>query len=143
MNAPLIPNAAALAALDFVPGLQRYLVDEHKATAQDHVRRLHELSRNSTSFYKKTVLERAAVLLDEYQAGGYLATPCPQSGWVLVPATVLPKVKAAVEALIGAMDDSDAEVFSECVECSDEQWHAAMEGGRAILAVVEALEAQP
>lgn len=124
------------------PGLQRYPVDEKKAEARAAVERLHDVGDRCGGHALGGAIQDAAVLLDECQAGRYLFTPEARSGWVLVPATTLPKVRAAVEGLIHAMERSDAEEFFDDQPLTAQEWFDAKAGGRAILAVVEALEAQ-
>jgi hypothetical protein len=115
------------------PGLQRYPVGEQQAQAAATVDHLHAWSdyfdpagqRDTFSLHDRPMLtdllRTAAVLLDEYRAGSALEHPHPRSGWVLVPATLPPKLRAAVEGLIFALEE-DAEDIG-----------ADIAGGRAVL----------
>ena len=59
-------------------------IDEAKPLARALVDRLHAAAARAGSGELRSLLEQAAVLLDEYQAGMTLATPNPLLGYALV-----------------------------------------------------------
>lgn len=150
MNAPMTLTPEAVAALEFVPGLQRYPVNEKRNAARATVEELHEfadmlgLGRNRQGVPVADIARRAAVLLDECQAGHYLFTPEAKSGWVLVPATLLPKVRATIEHFVSFCEREDWLIHTMPGDAEDVEldMHSAIAGWRAVLAVLEALEAQ-
>ena len=130
------------------PGLRRYPVAEQQAPARQTVDELYQFadyySQVGAGHYKPGLadaLRNAAVLLDEYRAGSALEHPHPNSGWVLVPATLPAKAQAALEALITQL--SAAEHLTPYSDAGLAHFyakdHAAIEGGRAVLAVLEAV----
>jgi hypothetical protein len=63
-----------------------------------------------------------------------------RGGWVLVPATLPPKIQAAIEALIRVMEASDCEripVEGDVDYATGEQWDSAIDGGKAVLQLLE------
>lgn len=85
--------------------------DEHRTEARLAVERLHALADNCDGSSLADSLRDAAVLLDEYQAGHYLATPSPRSGWVLVPATLVPEVATALRAEVELLERPELVYF--------------------------------
>ena len=64
------------------------MIDRNKPQAQLIVAQLHDVAQRTQGSALRTLLEDAAVLLDEYQAGLALATPHPITGMALVPSHV-------------------------------------------------------
>ena len=59
-------------------------IDEAKPRARLLVERLYDVAKRVPEGDLRNLLEQAAVLLDEYQAGMTLATPNPLLGYALV-----------------------------------------------------------
>lgn len=128
------------------PGLVRYRVGTKEAEAKAMVELMHECAAllrtpdvHSKAQAVAPFIEKAAVMLDECRAGWNLFHPQPHSGWVLVPATVIPKVGAAVEALIALLERPELEYFPATDAEGDallESARSAIDGGRAVLRMV-------
>lgn len=124
----------------------RYQVGSKDAEATALVELLHEcaaLLRSPEGPEKARevppFLDAAAVMLDECRAGWNVFHPQPHSGWVLVPATVIPKVGSAVEALISLLERPELEYFpatDEDGEALIQSAQSAIDGGRAVLRMV-------
>jgi hypothetical protein len=60
------------------------MIDRDKTRARLLVAQLHDTGQRTADTALRTMLEDAAVLLDEYQAGLTLATPHPLTGMAVV-----------------------------------------------------------
>lgn len=60
------------------------MIDRDKTRARMLVAQLHDTAQRTADTALRTMLEDAAVLLDEYQAGLTLATPHPLTGMAVV-----------------------------------------------------------
>lgn len=68
------------------------MIDRTKTKARLIVAQLHDVAQREQDGTLRTLLEDAAVLLDEYQAGLTLATPHPLTGMTLVHSQVLAQI---------------------------------------------------
>jgi len=64
------------------------VIDRQKAKARALVARLYRKAETTTDADLRTLIEDAAVMIDEYQAGLTLATPHPLTGYALAHSQV-------------------------------------------------------
>lgn len=68
------------------------MIDRNKTRARLLVAQLYDVAEREKDLALRGLLEQAAVLLDEYQAGLSLATPHPLTGMALVHGQVLAQI---------------------------------------------------
>ena len=68
------------------------MIDREKPRALLLVAQLHDTAERAHDGALRGLLQQAALLLDEYQAGHALVTPHPLTGMALVPSQVLAQI---------------------------------------------------
>lgn len=74
------------------------MIDRQKAKARAIVARLYRKAETTPDADLRTLIEDAAVLIDEYQAGLTLATPHPLTGYALVRALTNTNIREEIAA---------------------------------------------